>query len=267
MANPNSLTWAWSRRSGPLDQINTYIGTPGYMPPPNEPSGTVAADIYALRLCLYVPYSGKQPAQFPDLSTTLVDTPDPTEFLALNAIVLKACQPVLADRYHTAAELRNALKALLQKVNSASRERGSAPAFLRLVGRAVPSAPRTWLDGRPETRIQQSRRIQNVFPGGRLPSPPPAERGERDRDRERGSLAFPAQSPFLKPTESFRLNPHQHLKKHHALTLPKNISKIPLAKKPNCYYYSNRIKNEARYGRKHSILDRRTHPRRTGLRL
>ncbi|HEY1790098.1 MAG TPA: CHASE2 domain-containing protein, partial [Verrucomicrobiae bacterium] len=38
----------------PPDKINTFFGTPGYMPPSHEPPGTPQADIYALGMLLYV---------------------------------------------------------------------------------------------------------------------------------------------------------------------------------------------------------------------
>ena len=41
------------------------------------------------------------------------DLQNPADFLPLNAVILKACQPAPADRYLTAAEMRVALAALL----------------------------------------------------------------------------------------------------------------------------------------------------------
>ncbi len=42
----------------------------------------------------------------------LVDTQHPTDFLPLNAVILKACQPNPEDRYATAAEMHIALQSL-----------------------------------------------------------------------------------------------------------------------------------------------------------
>jgi CHASE2 domain-containing sensor protein len=93
----------------PDDQTKTFVGTPGYMPPPPEPPGTPLADIYALGMLLYVISSGNNAAFFPDIATTLVNTKEPGPYLALNTIILKACQPDLAKRYQSAAEMRTAL--------------------------------------------------------------------------------------------------------------------------------------------------------------
>jgi len=96
----------------PDDQTKTFVGTPGYMPPPPEPPGTPIADIYALGMLLYVVSTGNSAAYFPEIATTLVNTKEPAPYLALNAIILKACQPDPAKRYQTAAELKTALSAL-----------------------------------------------------------------------------------------------------------------------------------------------------------
>jgi len=91
------------------DQIHTYAGTPGYMPPPPEPPGTVQADIYALGMVLYVASTGREPEFFPNLSTTLMERTGHAEFIRLNAVILKACQPDPARRYASAAEMHVAL--------------------------------------------------------------------------------------------------------------------------------------------------------------
>ncbi len=96
----------------PADQVRTYVGTPGYMPPPPEFPGTARADIYALGMVLYVLCTGKAAAHFPEVATTLVDTQHPTDFLPLNAVILKACQPNSEDRYTTAAAMHLALQSL-----------------------------------------------------------------------------------------------------------------------------------------------------------
>ncbi len=89
----------------PIEELKTYVGTPGYMPPPPEKPGTPQADIYALGMLLYVISTGREPGFFPDLSTTLMERSDHADFLRLNAIVLKACQPDLALRYASTAEM------------------------------------------------------------------------------------------------------------------------------------------------------------------
>ncbi|HEX4349357.1 MAG TPA: hypothetical protein VH251_03175, partial [Verrucomicrobiae bacterium] len=95
----------------PPGEERTLVGTPGYMPPPPERPGTIAADIYALGMVLYVLSTGRAAALFPEVATTLVSTEEPPDFLPLNSVILKACQPAPADRYASAAEMRSALEA------------------------------------------------------------------------------------------------------------------------------------------------------------
>jgi CHASE2 domain-containing sensor protein len=95
----------------PQDEVKTYVGTPGYMPP--ECPGTPQADIYALGMVLYVLSTGRNPALFPEISTTLVGNQEPGQFILLNTIILKACQPDPAHRYASASEMRHALQQAL----------------------------------------------------------------------------------------------------------------------------------------------------------
>ena len=96
----------------PLGHQGTLVGTPGYMPPSPERPGTVAADIYSLGMVLYVVCTGRAAALFPEVATTLVSREEPPEFLPLNNVILKACAPLPAERYTSAAEMRAALAAL-----------------------------------------------------------------------------------------------------------------------------------------------------------
>jgi len=100
------------------DQIHTYAGTPGYMPPPPEPPGTVVADIYALGMLLYVTSTGRDPDSFPNLSTILMERTGHSEFIRLNAIILKACQPDATRRYASAAEMYTALQETLRALEN-----------------------------------------------------------------------------------------------------------------------------------------------------
>jgi CHASE2 domain-containing sensor protein len=102
----------------PAGKENSLVGTLGYMPPPRESVGTVQADIYGLGMVLYVIRTGQEPALFPEVSTTLIGAPGPDTFLPLNAVILKACQPDVADRYSSAAELRAALLEVEPRVSN-----------------------------------------------------------------------------------------------------------------------------------------------------
>ena len=96
----------------PLGHEGTLVGTPGFMPPSPERPGTVAADIYALGMVLYVLCTGRAAALFPEVATTLVSTEEPPEFLPLNTVILKACAPLPGERYASAAEMRTVLAEL-----------------------------------------------------------------------------------------------------------------------------------------------------------
>lgn len=102
----------------PLGHEGTLVGTPGFMPPAPERPGTISADIYALGMVLYVLATGRSAALFPELATTLISTEEPPEFLPLNDVILKACQPDPKDRYATAADLRGALQDGLDKLET-----------------------------------------------------------------------------------------------------------------------------------------------------
>ncbi len=80
------------------------------MPPPPEPPGTPQADIYALGIVLYVIFTGCEPDRFPDVATTLVETANPADFMRVNAVILRACQPDLAKRFASAKEMAEALR-------------------------------------------------------------------------------------------------------------------------------------------------------------
>jgi len=96
----------------PADREKSWVGTPGYMPPPPEPPGTQQADIYGLGMVLYVIRTGREPDVFPEVSTTLVEGTGPLDFIQLNAVILKACQPDRAQRFSNAAQMHAALLAV-----------------------------------------------------------------------------------------------------------------------------------------------------------
>jgi CHASE2 domain-containing sensor protein len=92
----------------------TWVGTESYMPPPPEPPGTPQADIYAMGLVLFVISTGRQPSSFPELPTMLVEIP---EFMRLNEIICKACQPATGQRYASAGEMLMALRAAQREID------------------------------------------------------------------------------------------------------------------------------------------------------
>jgi CHASE2 domain-containing sensor protein len=102
----------------PPDQKRTFVGTPGYMPPPPELPGTPQADIYALGIVLYVLSTGRGTAFFPEVSTTLAGDAESVGFFALNTIILKACQPDPAQRYASALEMHRALQDARQAIEN-----------------------------------------------------------------------------------------------------------------------------------------------------
>jgi hypothetical protein len=59
---------------------------------------------------LYVLSTGRKAASFPEISTTLAENTDSTEFFTLNNIILKACQPDPAQRYASGLEMHGALQ-------------------------------------------------------------------------------------------------------------------------------------------------------------
>lgn len=101
----------------PPDEERTYVGTPGYMPPPPERPGTPQADIYALGMMLYVLGTGKQPTFFPEISTTLAEGTGFLEFMPLNSVILTACHPDPKQRYATASDLLRALQDILNTLD------------------------------------------------------------------------------------------------------------------------------------------------------
>lgn len=100
------------------NEVTSYAGTPGYMPPPPEPTGTKQADLYALGMVLYVISTGRPPAYFPELKTSLVMDASNAEFMFLNPVIITACQADLNERYGSAAELKRALEKVAGRLPS-----------------------------------------------------------------------------------------------------------------------------------------------------
>jgi serine/threonine protein kinase len=96
----------------PQDYRGSRPGTPGFMPPAPEPVGTIAADLYGLGMVLYVCSTGKNPDLLPIVPTTLLQDSGNRAFFRLNPVILKACNPAVAERYGSADEMRAALFAV-----------------------------------------------------------------------------------------------------------------------------------------------------------
>ena len=114
LVNPNELTTA-----------GMLIGSPGYMAPEQWSSSAVDArtDVYACGVLLYQLVTGRLP--FDDVNPVMVaqrqlyEEPAPPHEvchevpLALSAIILRAIRPAREDRWQSAAEMRDALRAYL----------------------------------------------------------------------------------------------------------------------------------------------------------
>jgi len=80
-----------------------------------------------LGMVLYVIRTGRDPDFFPGVSTTLVARTEREEFIRLNAVILKACQPDRAQRYASAAQLHaDLLEVQKELVHDAPANRESA---------------------------------------------------------------------------------------------------------------------------------------------
>jgi len=105
-----------------VDVSISYVGTEGYIPP--EGPTSAQADIYGLGKVLYEIGTGKDRLEFPELPTDLEEMADRTARLEFNAIVTRACQRDLRERYQSARELHADL-ALLQAGGSVRRHRAA----------------------------------------------------------------------------------------------------------------------------------------------
>jgi CHASE2 domain-containing sensor protein len=91
----------------------SFLGTRGYIAP--EGPGTPAADVYSLGKVLYEAFTGLDREQFPSLPTSLLDAPD-RSLAELNQVVLRACEVDPRQRYQSAAEFRERLNELWEKI-------------------------------------------------------------------------------------------------------------------------------------------------------
>ncbi len=94
----------------PVASARTFIGTEGYVPP--EGPGAPSADVFALGKVLYELATGLDRQEFPQLPPELNRLPDHPALLALNEIILRACDPEPHRRYRDGAALLTDLEAL-----------------------------------------------------------------------------------------------------------------------------------------------------------
>ncbi len=94
----------------PVASARTFIGTEGYVPP--EGPGAPSADVFALGKVIYELATGLDRQEFPQLPPDLNRLPDHRAVLALNEIILRACDPLPARRHRDGAALLADLDAL-----------------------------------------------------------------------------------------------------------------------------------------------------------
>jgi len=109
------------------DASMSCVGTEGYLPP--EGPGKPPADLYALGKVLYELATGRDRTDFPELPTLLREDDQREALEEFNEVILKACDPDLKYRYHSAAEMR----ADLLLIQSGRSLRGARTLRQRLV--------------------------------------------------------------------------------------------------------------------------------------
>jgi serine/threonine protein kinase len=110
-------------------EAKSFVGTQGFLAP--EGPGDPPADIYSLGKVLYEMAMGRDRCRFPELPTTLAEDPDREKLLALNEILIKACETEVGARYASAAEMRADLERLSRQWQAeeqqSARPRPSGP--------------------------------------------------------------------------------------------------------------------------------------------
>ena len=124
--------------------INSYVGTEGFIPP--EGPGSMSADIYALGKVLYEISTGNDRQAYPELPAELGNQVEQCDFVELNQIILRACRANPRQRYPSADAMLLALLNFQFNANALRRERrielltkcvavvGMAVAFAVVVG-------------------------------------------------------------------------------------------------------------------------------------
>jgi CHASE2 domain-containing sensor protein len=97
----------------------TYLGTPGRIPP--EGPGAPASDVYSLGKALYEMAFGLDLERFPELPTAVIEGAASEDLLALNRVIMKACENDPRQRYASAAAFRADLLELQRKQSFAAK--------------------------------------------------------------------------------------------------------------------------------------------------
>ncbi|MBI5771558.1 MAG: tetratricopeptide repeat protein [Verrucomicrobia bacterium] len=105
----------------PASSAQTFVGTEGFVPP--EGPGSPSADVFALGKVLYELSTGLDRQDFPQLPSDLSRLPDHRALLALNEVILRACEAAPEKRYRDATALLADLERLQagQPVRRAAR--------------------------------------------------------------------------------------------------------------------------------------------------
>lgn len=106
----------------PAGAALTFVGTEGFVPP--EGPGASTADVFALGKLLYELATGMDRQEFPQLPPDLQRLPDRALLLELNEVILRACDPVPAERYRDGAAMHTDLVALQAGSSVRRRRRG-----------------------------------------------------------------------------------------------------------------------------------------------
>jgi serine/threonine protein kinase len=113
------------------DATCSFVGTEGYLPP--EGPGTPQADLYSLGKVLYEASTGKDRRDFPELPSRLDSLEAEKGILELNAVVVKACKPIVQQRYQSARQMHDDL--LLLVAGKSVRQTHALERRLKLVTR------------------------------------------------------------------------------------------------------------------------------------
>jgi hypothetical protein len=112
-----------------MGATRTFVGTDGYVPP--EGPRSAQGDLFSLGMVLYEMSTGKDRFDYPELPTALMEFPDAKELIALNEVILRACEPDPALRYQSAFEMDADLLLVQAGDPPGWRESAEAPAPAR----------------------------------------------------------------------------------------------------------------------------------------